>query len=230
MTAPDCPFPDRCPVPDPPEESPFEQVELPAATWSSVGSISHTTVMNASGRGDSRFSPLADADGVVPTLYLARNAVTSLLETVLHELSPLGAGRVAESELHGRVLRRLDVAAVPVVDLRDQALGVAAIARDQLVATSAAHHSCTRAWATALRALHPDAAGLLWHSRVAEVAPVRPMTVFGELLPGESSEIAVLFGDRCAAPRIAESTPLDTDDGLGLVTEIVVDLGGVLDG
>ena len=167
MTAPDCPFPDRCPVPDPPLSTPFDEIDMAASTWSSVGSASHPTVMNRSGRGDSRFSPLADGDGVVPTLYLARNAVTSLLETVLHELAPNGAGRVAESELHGRVLRRMEVGVVPVVDLRDPALAGVGLERRQLVTTSAAHYSCTRAWATALRQLNNSISRSTWPRRQA---------------------------------------------------------------
>ncbi len=231
MTATGCPFPDRCPVPDPPDESTFDEVVLAPATWTSVGSVTHRRLLNSAGRGDARFSPLDDDGVVVPTLYLARNGVTALLETVLHELGPHGAGRVAESELVGRQLRRVELPALRLVDLRDAGLVAAGLDRAELISASAAHYPCTRAWASWIRARHPDCMGLVWHSRVAEVAPARPLTVLGELLPGESSEVAVVFGDRLVGePTASDRTPLDTADGLALVVEIVVDLGGIVDG
>ncbi|MGH9103093.1 MAG: RES domain-containing protein [Acidimicrobiales bacterium] len=152
------------------------------------------------GRGDSRLAPLHAAHGsIVPTLYGGEDETVALLESAFHDVHHDAGDRV----VYERMLRQLGLAhlrlpvPLPLVDLRDPQLARLGLHRKALVATTAAHYSCTREWARWLhgRRFQGQApAGLLWHSRQADLAG-RP-----------AGEVFTLFGDR--APRHAGAYPL----------------------
>ena len=190
MTAPGCLDPARCPVPDP------SQVDLrrlrlvhlnEGATLHTAYARSHwPDLFNASGRGNSRFSPIANEGTHVPTMYAARAQTVALLETAFHDLHQLGVRLI--SERTQLAMRGLGAISVPTGSRSsissDAGLARVGLDRSQLVATSPQHYACTQAWAVALHERrfggHP-AAGLLWRSRVAELAEADSM-VFADLL------------------------------------------------
>jgi hypothetical protein len=178
------------------------------------------SVFNASGRGDARFSPLVDTtDKVVPTLYGARTRTVALLETAFHEVHSGGARLISEAtDLAHRGMVRLRMPErAPLVDLRDPALSQLALTRDQLVATLPLHYRCTREWAHALHARgHVGGAlpaGIVWNSRIAEIAQADSI-LFDDILEGVPSEVFVLFGDRIATDSAAFA-PSDRQENLG---------------
>lgn len=180
------------------------------------------------GFGDARFSPFDDATtGIrVPTMYLAENPKSALLETVFHEVHHLAGRTVYEADLLGKLLAYLRVPAGAVLgDLRDEELDRLGIARGQIASSVSEHYPCTRR--LAVQALSKpqsgsDVQGLIWHSRQAELA--------GE----PAAEVIVLFGSRYDARR--EAWPLvepgirNLYEGSGrlLVDDIADDLGAVV--
>jgi hypothetical protein len=85
-----------------------------------------------------------------------------------------------------------------LVDLRDDALAALGLERPQLIATEAEHYPCTQQWAAWLHAQRIGGrrpAGIVWHSRQAELHPTCP-----------PREVFVLFGDR--APSAPGDYPL----------------------
>lgn len=178
----DCPDPDRCPVA--PELPPLRTTTLRAgtplyrvydATW---GYDEHNP-----GYGDARFSPIDDpATGDrLPSMYLAGTPTAALLETVFHDVHAAGGNIVYERDLRGKLLAHLRVpASAALADLRDPQLDRLGLTRPQLVSGTAEHYPCTRRLAVDVlgrphrgRAL----AGLIWHSRQAELADGNPVEV-----------------------------------------------------
>jgi RES domain len=197
MTSPQdlrCPDPDGCPV----------VAELPPVpgVWLDAGVPLYRVYSTRwgydefnPGLGDTRFAPFdAAATGArVPTMYLAGDEIGALLETVFHEVHHQLPRRIYEKDLrrfglaHVRVPRRLWLA-----DLRDPALAAAGVRREQLVSTPAEHYPCTRRVARDVHGREIDGrevAGLLWHSRQAELLATRP------------TEVCVLFGDVAGTGR-----------------------------
>lgn len=185
----DCPDPDGCPVATALPRlrctvvragSPFYRVY--DATW---GYDEHNP-----GYGDARFSPIDDpatADRL-PSMYLAATPPAALLETVFHDVHHHVGGRIIyERNLRGKLLAHLRVPTdVALGDLRDPELMRLSLSRSQVVSSPAEHYPCTRRLAVA--ALHQPRrgrafAGLIWHSRQAELAgtgPVEVVLLFGE--------------------------------------------------
>ncbi len=204
MTAPDCGDPVGCMVPDP------DAVDLRGlrlthlAAGTSFPTVHRTKYpagqFNASGLGNSRFSPLHDEDGgVIATLYGARTRVAALLETAFHTVHAGYPRIVYEAWLTERGLVTLRTPQrIALVDLRDDQLERLGLQRDQLVATTPMHYPCTRAWARKLRSRRIGGvtpAGLLWRSRVAELAGGDSL-LLEDLLAGEPADVWMLFGDR----------------------------------
>ena len=111
----------------------------------------------------------------VPTMYAARVQTVALLETAFHDVHQLGVRLISErTQLATRGLVAISVPTrTSLVDLSDAALARVGVDRSQLVATSPQHYACTQAWAIALHERRFGghlAAGLLWRSRVAELA------------------------------------------------------------
>lgn len=208
MTAPDCPDPLRCPVPDPRslDRGALRLLRLaPGTVFHRVYALRHGYDTFNPGAGDSRFAPLV-LDGVaLPTLYGGESPEAVLLETVFHDVHDTATRVIYGVQLRERGLARLRTPrSLRLLDLRDEALTALGLRRDQLVATTRAHYPCTREWAAVLHGVRigrsrPE--GLIWHSRQAELHA-------GEPVP---QEVFMLFGDR------APHEPGDYDlDGLGV--------------
>lgn len=233
MTAPDCPNPDSCPVPDPPTGIASDDLllaELPenAPVCRSYELKWGYDSLNP-GFGDTRFAPIATEAGlVVPSLYAGADDVSALLESVFHEVHHSVADRI----IYEAVVRNWGLAfvrlprALSLVDFRDHALTTLGISRDALLTTTAEHYPCTREWATWLhgsivRGDRPE--GILWHSRQAELHR-----------PDSRREVFVLWGDR--APDGPGAYPLtgpgvrNLTEGPGrvLLDELAEDLGSVV--
>lgn len=143
------------------------------------------------GYGDARFSPIDDPLTHIrlPSMYLAATPTAGLLETVFHDVHQ-GSGRIIyEHNLRGKLLAHLRLPVdVALGDLRDGQLERLGLARTQVVSSPAEHYPCTRRLACAALAQSRRGrplAGLIWHSRQAELADARPV------------EVIVLYG----APR-----------------------------
>lgn len=241
MTAPGCLDPANCPVLDP------QEVDLRRLRLAHVaaGAMLHTsylrsrwpTLFNASGLGDGRFSPLAVAGDLVPTLYAAATQTVALLETAFHEVHASGARVISEPlDLARRGVVALTAPEpLPLIDLRDDALARLGLTRDQLVATTPQHYACTRQWAVALHGRRiggVSPAGLVWHSRVAELARADSL-LLADLLPF-GSQACILFGDRVPTePRAwlagdPHYEDLSTGEGRLLAEQIAEQLGAVI--
>lgn len=238
MTASRCPFPDLCPVPDPSslDLRKLHTVRIPQReSHYSVFSVAHkNSLFNASGAGDTRFSPLFEMGHPIPTLYLASTRTAALLETAFHEVQDTGVAKISRAtDLSGKGLRVIEIpGSTRVIDLRDDRLDDLGISRHGLVATSAAHYHCTREWASRLRQLarRPRPAGLLWQSRVAEVVS-RRSPLFADLLQANYAEVMALFGDRLPAGAIKATVDveeLSSPKVAGIVESIADELGAVI--
>jgi hypothetical protein len=237
VTAPDCPHPASCPVPDPTSvrRSRLRSIVLPAgSTWVMVARRDRwPSLFNPSGAGASRFAPVIPDDTPVPTAYFAATKTVALLETVLHSL---GASPAPAIQRHVHLAPWLTIVVtmpsdVRLVDLGDDALDRLGLGRHQLVATTTDHYRCTREWATALHGQvigGQPTHGLLWHSRLVEVGGATS-SVLGEV----RSEVCMLFGDALPTDAGAWAAEIHDDDltagtGLAHVDEIVTLLGGTI--
>lgn len=224
----DCPDPAGCPVPSAlPELTPFtvpadrDLFRVYSGTW---GYDEHNP-----GFGDARFSPFDDpgAGLRVPTMYLAQDATSALLETVFHDVHDMTDRTIYEKDLVGQLLAYLRTPQPVVVgDLRDPELARLKIGRRQVVSTAAEHYPCTRRLAVgAVSRTHHGRhiQGLIWHSRQAELARrpgVEVMVIFGHRYdPARGSW-------RLAAPGIRN---LYEGEGRVLVEEIADGLGAVVE-
>ena len=204
MTAPDCLLPGSCPVPDPDD---VDLRRLRSQVWPAGTQLrrGHRRAHRAEAAVPavaqlpdlsrrSRFAPVLGAGHS----YVARREAAALLESLLHDVTPTSR-QVPWHLAAGWVLSHVElVRDVRLIDLRDDALPALGLARDQLVASSAAHHPCTGVWAHRLHARHVGGHatdGLVWNSRQAEVhATAAGNPVLEDLLTGEQTEVAVLWG------------------------------------
>lgn len=235
MTAAGCLDPERCGVPDP------DDVDLRRLRVRRVpeGTTFHTAyrsdhwpdLFNASGSGNTRFSPLASAGEIVPTLYGVATQTVALLESSFHDVHESGTRIISESlHLAPRGLVALAApAALPLVDLGDRGLERVGLSRPQLVSATPAHYACTREWASALhhrRIGRVTPVGLLWRSRIAELAQA-DSPLFDDL-PSVGSDVFLLFGDRLPTDPVAwkpgdpHYDDLTTGDGR-LLAELVAE-------
>lgn len=205
MTSRECPDPTACVVPGPGTVD----MRLVRTTRLAKGTVFHTAfrrrywpaVFNPSSVSEVRFSPLRSSGGIVPVLYGASTITTALLETAFHEVHAGGRRIISEAvDLAPRGLATLQLPySMPFIDIRDAALENLGIARYRLVASSPAHYPCTREWAQRFydrgKVGSANPVGLIWHSRTAEIA-AEDSPLLSDLLPGRSSEVFVLFGDR----------------------------------
>ncbi len=125
------------------------------------------------GHGDTRFAPFDARSNKsrVPTMYLADTLEAALLETSFRDVHTLQPRVVSEAALLGKFHARL-VPSEPlsVVDLRDHVLRDLAFAREQVTSSPSEHYPCTRQIAQAIHAAPGAPAGILWHSRQAELS------------------------------------------------------------
>lgn len=241
MTAPGCLDPASCQVPNPGNVDlrRLRLARLPA------GVIFHTAyrrahwpaLFNPSGAGNARFSPVAAAGATVPTLYGAATQTVALLESCFHGVHGATTSTISEPlDLAPRGLIALDTPSpLQLIDLGDDALARVGLTRAQLVATTPEHYACTREWAVALHGRRIGGvapAGLLWQSRIAELAQADSL-LLGDLL-SVASEVFVLFGDRVASdpaawhPGDPRYDDLTIGDGRLLAEQIAEQLGAVI--
>lgn len=194
-------------------------------------------LFNAAVMGNARFSPLPVGGSAIPTMYVATTQTVAFLETAFHEVHHIGTRIISERlRLATCGLVALTIPEpTPLIDLRDEALHRVGLARAQLVATTPEHYSCTREWAAALHRRRVGGVapvGLLWRSRVAELAGANSL-LLGDLLP-RASDVCVLFGDRVStAPAVWEPGDphyggLSAGDGRLLAEQIADQLGAVI--
>jgi len=170
-------------------------------------------------------------------MYWAATQTVALLETAFHDVHQMGTRIISES-LH---LARYGLVALvapvslPLIDLTDVGLARVGVTRAQLVATTPQHYACTREWAATLhgRRIGPvTPVGLLWQSRIAELAGADSL-LLGDLLPA-ASRVCVLFGDRVPVdpdawqPGDPRYDDLTIDDGRLLAEQIAEQLGAVI--
>lgn len=241
MTAPGCLDPAGCPVPDP-ESVDLRRLRL---THLARGQTLHTAyvrnhwpdLFNASGRGNSRFSPIAVGGRPVPTMYAARAQTVALLETSFHDVHQASTRIISErTQLATRGLVAITVPErLALVDLSDDGLSRAGLTRGQLVTTTPQHYACTREWAVALHGRSFGgyrAAGLSWRSRVAELAEADSV-LFRDLLR-LTGAVWVLFGDRVTTvpgdwrPGDPHYADLSAGEGRLLAEQIAEQLGAVI--
>lgn len=241
MTAPGCLDPASCQVPDPGDMD-LRRLRLARLPQ---GLVFHTAyrrarwpaLFNPTATGNARFSPLAVEGATVPTLYGAATQTVALLETCFHGVHELATRLVSEPvDLAPRGLVALSTpASLPMIDLTDAGLERLGLTRAQLVATTPEHYACTREWALALhrrRIGGVPPAGLLWQSRIAELAQADSL-LLGDLLT-VASEVFVLFGDRVVTdggawlPGDPHYDDLTAGDGRLLAEQIAEQLGAVI--
>jgi RES domain-containing protein len=241
VTAPECLDAANCPVPGP-NEIDLRRLHLARIRQ---GTTLHTAyvrgrrpaLFNASGSGNARFSPLASDGSVVPTMYCAATQTVALLETTFHGVHDSGSRLISEvQQLAPRGLVALTApASLPLIDLTDQGLARVGLTRGQLVATTPQHYACTREWAVALhgRRVGPvTPVGLLWRSRIAELAGSDSLLLEDLLVVAGGA--CVLFGDRLPTTVTAwragdpRYDDLTSGDGRLLAEQIAEQLGAVI--
>ena len=193
-----CPDPPRCPIAVQRLSSLASSGQIPLTSfasgrpWHRVYDARDGFGSANPGYGDSRFAPFdaSDGSGRVPTLYIAETLEAALLETSLHTVGVVQPREVAESSLLGAFHAEvLPPTTLTLADLRDAQLSALAIPRGGVSSSSAEHYPCTRRVARALHASPAEPAGIVWHSRQAE-------------LNGQpAAEVAVVFIDRTPQGR-----------------------------
>lgn len=241
MTAPGCLDPASCQVPNPGDVDlrRLRLARLPAdLVFHTAYRRAHwPALFNPSAAGNARFSPLVVGAATVPTLYGAATQTVALLESCFHGVHELATKTVSEPlDLAPRGLVALNTPALlPLIDLRNDALERLGLTRAQLIATTPEHYDCTREWAVALhhrRVGGVAPAGLLWQSRIAELAQADSL-LLGDLLT-VASEVFVLFGDRVPPDPVAwhpgdpHYDDLTNGDGRLLAEQIAEQLGAVI--
>lgn len=203
MTSEACLNPRSCPVPDPValDLRTIRTTNLdPRTVWYSVYDHKYeSSLFNPSPVANGRFNALVEPAGVIPTLYASKTRTAALLETVFHDVQPTGAAYISEAlALRGKGLRRIvAIKPLPLIDLRDDALSKLGLNRTQLISTSPMHYPCTRQWAMRIRESQkkPSIAGMLWRSRLTEIAASRS-ALFHDLTQVSMTDVVVLFEDR----------------------------------
>lgn len=229
-----CPDAGNCPVVAPGTPRHLRTHVIEAGThWYNVSG--HEGILNSSGGGDSRFSPLFADDGQpVPHVYLAQNHVGALIESVLHDVWG-ASSRVLRSDLEGRALRQITCnTELATVDLRDSQLERYRIGRDRLVSSPSEHYACTRAWAHPRRRMQIGrrrTTGFIWHSRQVETAAAHANPTLRVLLSvvEQAAHAAVIYDNDGDGHDWFTSKVLYPDlsagSGFGFVEELVVPLG-----
>jgi len=216
VTAPDCPFPNTCPVPDP-ESLDLRKLRIHTVA---VGTALHNVtqaryrhrLFNRSGVGSARFSPLTESDGsIVGHVYAGSTTVSALLETTFHEVGPGRTNQVdVATDLRGWH-QRLLVSRRPLrfADFRDARLECLGLLRENLVSTTSAHYPCTRQWAQRILGWGAAVDGIVWDSRLAEVAAGRS-ALLGAIRHAAFAEASVIYAARVT--QVDVSLTLDHED------------------
>ena len=142
--------------------------------------------------------------GVPPYLYAAATEDAAIAEVLLRDvpLSDHGYRELPRTELAGRVLSTVEMTRpIKVVALHGKGLHAVGQSDNWLASCGPAEYPGTRAWAQALMAWSPGAAGLVWRARHFD------------------DEFAyVLYENRATgALRVVNSLAADTGEGLARV-------------
>ena len=196
----ECPAPGHCPVAADALTELARAGHLPTCTivegrtWHRAYSSQFGHTEANPGYGDARFSPFNEARTAarVPTVYLAKTPHAALLETVLRDVGEWIVREVSEARFYGQLHVGLETTErLRVADLRNSALTKLNIPRSAIVSSPQEHYPCTRTVAKAIHASKQNLAGIVWHSRQAEISH-RP-----------DAEVLILFADRLAKGRNA---------------------------
>ncbi|CAN5587824.1 hypothetical protein BH24ACT4_BH24ACT4_09950 [soil metagenome] len=223
-----------CPVPSP---TPDLLDQLTATAWP-AGTVLHRGVTvhhpdptgMVPATGDTRFAPLPG----VAHAYVATTRFAALLEAAFHEAAP-PSPRIYEAQFARWVERAVTLTHdVGLVNLRDTELARIGIDRGQLVATTATHYPCTRAWAQAIHGRTDDGqvlCGAVWDSRQRELhaRALGHLPALADLVDGHPAEVAVLWPPPSPTPLLDDVEgglgPLDEGPGQAYIDDLVALLG-----
>lgn len=186
------------------------------------------------GFGDTRFAPFdALSDGHrVPTLYLAEDLESALLEASLHDVSEQQPRVIDEAFLLGTLHARVSpLRDLHLVDLRESVLAALNLRRDSISSSSPEHYPCTRTVARVIHAMPTSPDGILWHSRQAELtgrAPREVAVIFADRVPTERGSWT-LADHRGALGSLLEGAGTLELDRLAEALEITVEVSHELD-
>jgi hypothetical protein len=198
--------------PEPPEDpstlDPLVE-PLPGGTelWR-IHRLEHGAAHFNPGVGRGRFHPFPGSGGApVATLYAAETWEGAVCEAVFRDVPLRGPDRrKARAEFEIRAMSRVRLTRdVPLVDLRTLGLRRLGLHRQELIDTEAEEYPRTSRWARAFHQARPDAGGLVWMARLADL---RAMVFFGDRLT--EKDFAV-FDD---------PLPLGEGEGLAMVMEL----------
>mgnify|MGYP000425994177 CR=1 FL=1 len=168
--------------------APSDELQVRLVTWTAGREIHRvhdkkyaSTRFNASGLGNTRFSPIADAARkTIPTIYGGSTFDCAAMETVFHDVPHAPGFKTFDKDK--LIDKRASVISpardLQLVDLSSKALRKLGISRLQLIDSDAADYPNTRPWAATLHAQCPKADGLVWVSRQDDEA--RALMLFGE--------------------------------------------------
>jgi len=145
---------------------------MPPDEWQRVHSADyHPLSFNPSEKSNARFSPFANAHGlIVPSLYAGNSIKAALMETVFHETPVPSSGAILlERNIAERKWARTSFAnaeALTLVDLTSPGLQRIGLIRPAVIDTAAAKYPNTRALARNLYEQFPEAHGIRWVSRL----------------------------------------------------------------
>jgi hypothetical protein len=161
----------------------------------------------------------------------------ALLETCFHGVHGAVPKMISERlDLAQRGLVALTVpVSLPLIDLSNEGLSRIGMTRPQMVSTTPEHYACTREWAAALHSRRIGGVppvGLLWQSRIAELAQADSL-LFQDLLK-VANRAWIFFGDRVSQspaewrPGDPHFDDLTTGDGRLLAEQIAEQLDAVI--
>lgn len=209
MTDPEVPEP-----PDPAALDPLVKTWPGGADFWRVHKLHRRPAEFNSGVDVGRFHPFSGSAGkLVATLYAADTWEGALSETVFRDVPLRGAPRTKRrAELEVRAMSRLRLAReVHLVELRGTGLRRLRLQRRELIETEADQYPRAVRWAAALYQAVPQAAGLVWTSRLHD-----------------PSAVVVFFGDRVTEKDfslVEGPIPLGFGRGLVRVMELAEEAG-----
>ena len=187
---------------------------IPAGTrWLRVHEKKYEpTQFNPSPDGNARFSPIRNAHGfIIPTLYVAQDGASALMETVLHDVPSPSAGFIyVPPAVEDRHLATI-INQVPLQLGNLQVLGLKRLGLSGAVVVDGDKptYGDTRDFAHALHAARGDIQGLVWDSRQTK------------------KQVIVLFEDRLPIGALAcvESTQVSDRAVQNILYDLLETLG-----
>ena len=213
----DCPDPARCPVAVRELTEAAGDGTVPATSlkadseWFRVFNAVDGYATPIPGQGNSRFSPFDDESSGerVPSIYLAESLEASLLETSFHDVPIKTPREVNVSTLFGKAHARVRLPTdLLIADLRDASLRTFGIERSAVASSPREHYPCTRRVAKRIHSSMQDVAGIVWHSRQAEInqrPAAKVLIVFADRVPTERGDWQ-LVSDRSSFGALLEGS------------------------